>query len=80
MNDDKQHAIDTLCVMCQIPMEYVDGTTRCLCHECGSQWEYRLANSSTLYPTKDNPIQEMSIRYDGETRVFPSDQRGKTLS
>lgn len=79
MNDDKPDAIETRCVTCDVAMEYVDGAQRCLCHECGTQWGYRLANASSMYPTKDNPIQEMSIRYDGETRVFPPELRGKTL-
>ena len=80
MNDDKPSSVETKCPTCDIPMEYTDGNTRCLCHECGSQWDYRLKDDSTLYPTVENPIQEMSIRYDSSTTVFPKDMRGKKLT
>lgn len=79
MNDDKPAATVTLCPTCQVAMEYVDGETRCLCHECGSIWSYRLLADAAKYPTADNPIQEISIYYDSGTQVFPADQRGKKL-
>ena len=80
MNEDKPGAAETPCPTCEVAMEYVDGEARCLCHQCGSQWDYRLKDASSKYPTATNPVQEMFIRYDGGTQVFPEDLRGTRLS
>jgi hypothetical protein len=79
MNEDKADSVESMCPTCDEPMEYTDGNTRCLCHECGTMWSYRLLNEGTKYPTKDNPVQEMSIYYDSTTKVFPHDDLGKRL-
>ena len=79
MNDDKLDAVVTLCPTCEVEMEYTSGNTRCLCHECGLIWNFRLKESGTFYPTKDNPVQEISIYYGGPEEVFPHDKLGGKL-
>lgn len=65
MNEDKLDSIPTNCMTCDVPMEYTDGNRRCLCHECGTMWDFTLLDNSEFYPTKNNPIQQMMIFYEG---------------
>ena len=65
MNEDQPDAVDTLCPTCQEPVEYTSGMPRALCHECGNVYLLKMKDSRSFYPTKENPLQEMVISYDG---------------
>ena len=75
MNEDKPDAVDTLCPTCQEPVEYAVGVSRAICHECGSQYLMKMKNQSTLYPTLDNPLQEIVISYDGNDTLWRGQKR-----
>ena len=70
MNEDKPDSAATLCPSCEIEMEYAEGVPRAICHECGSQYLMKMLNPKSNYPTKDNPLQEMVIYYDGEQTLW----------
>ena len=75
MNEDKLDALPTLCPMCQVEIEYTSGAPRALCHECGTVYFLKMKDIKSFYPTKDNPLQEMVISYDGNIEQWRGQAR-----
>ena len=75
MNEDKPDAVASLCPTCQVEVEYTSGVPRALCHECGNVYLLKMKDLKDCYPTKDNPLQEMVISYDGNVDQWRGQER-----
>jgi transposase-like protein len=65
VNEDKTGCVDPLCPTCEMGMEVTSGQKKAVCHNCGSQYKFTLVDNLKEYPTKDNPLQQIVIVYDG---------------
>ena len=75
MNEDKPDSVPTLCPTCQIEIEYAPGVPRAVCHECGGIYLLKMKDFKACYPTKENPLQEMVISYDGNVDQWRGQER-----
>ena len=75
MNDDKPDSVSTLCPSCEVELEYASGVPRAVCHECGSQYLLKMKDLKACYPTKENPLQEIVISYDGNSSLWRGQER-----